>query len=162
LGRTISKEEKITERLSLAEQVVATGLFIGHVPFAPATWACAISVIIWYFTRPVLLLYIILTIALFFIGVVVAKRFEHVYGRDPSVVVIDEYACFLIPLAFVPRSVLFIVIAFLVFRMFDIIKPPPLRRLEHVTGGWGVMLDDLGAALYTSIVVLICRIVLHT
>ena len=140
---------------------MATGFFIGHVPFAPATWACAISIIIWYYARPLLPLYILLIIALFFIGVIMAERFEQVHGRDPSIVVIDEYACFLIPLAFVPRSVLFIVIAFLAFRMFDIIKPPPLRTLENVAGGWGVMLDDLGAAIYTSVVVIVCRIVLH-
>lgn len=101
-------------------------------------------------------------IALFLYGALLSKKFEKVYGHDPHCVVIDEYACYLLPLFFVPRSVLFIGISFVVFRVFDIVKPPPLRRLELVSHGWGVMLDDLGAAVYTSAVILVLRIIMQT
>lgn len=47
---------------------------------------------------------------------------------------------------------------FLLFRIFDIVKPPPLRRLEKLPGGWGVMLDDIGAALYTTVIMIVIQI----
>jgi len=73
-------------------------------------------------------------------------------------IVIDEYACFLIPLYFTPRRFLPLVLSFILFRIFDIIKPPPLRRLEKAPGGWGIMLDDFGAAVYTTVIVVILRV----
>ena len=73
--------------------------------------------------------------------------------------VIDEYSSFLLPLYFIPRLPLFLILAFVIFRLFDILKPPPLRILEHLRGGWGIMLDDLGAAVYTTGIILIARLV---
>jgi phosphatidylglycerophosphatase A len=105
--------------------------------------------------------YVGITVVLFALGVVISRRYEKVHGDDPHCVVIDEYACFLLPLYFVPRNILFIMVAFISFRILDILKPPPLRRLEHVPQGWGVMLDDLGAALYTTVIVVAVRIILH-
>lgn len=160
MGRTISEKEKVIIRLSFVEQSLATGLFIGHVPFAPATWACAISFIIWYFVHPVLWLYLAIIVALFLLGVYLSRKFEKAYGQDPHCVVIDEYTCFLIPLLFIPRSLLFVGISFILFRIFDILKPPPLRGLERVPFGWGVMLDDLGAAVYTSIIIIVLRVII--
>ena len=55
------------------------------------------------------------------------------------------------PLYFTPQKLVPLLITFLLFRFFDIVKPPPLKSLEHVPGGWGVMLDDLGAAVYTTV-----------
>lgn len=81
------------------------------------------------------------------------------WGKDPHCIVIDEYACFLLPLYFTPRHVVLVMIAFIAFRLFDIVKPPPLRRLERVPHGWGIMLDDLGAAVYTTVIVVIARLV---
>lgn len=141
--------------------MLATGFFVGHVPLAPATWACCISIVIWYYTSSIPWLYIGIAGVLFGLGVVVSRRYEKVHGDDPHCVVIDEYACFMVPLYFIPRSILFVVVAFIAFRILDIIKPPPLRRLEHVPHGWGVMLDDLGAAVYTTIIVVVVRIILH-
>lgn len=88
-------------------------------------------------------------------GVVLSKEFTAPWGKDPRQIVIDEYATLLIPLYFTPRRIVPLVVTFVIFRLFDIIKPPPLRRLERMPGGWGVMLDDLGAAVYTTILVLI-------
>jgi phosphatidylglycerophosphatase A len=155
LGRKISKKEKVSIHLSSVEQLLATGLFIGHVPFAPATWSCAISFLIWYFVRSIPWLYVVITCGLFIAGVFISRRFEKAYGDDPHCVVIDEYTCFLLPLFFTPRRVIPFVVSFILFRIFDIVKPPPLRQLEKMKGGWGIMLDDVGAALYTTVVALV-------
>lgn len=114
-----------------------------------------ISVGLWYALKPFPLLYILLTLTLLIAGVVLAHDLSARWGKDPREIVIDEYSTFLIPLYFTPPRLIPLAIAFVVFRLFDIIKPPPLRSLEQVHGGWGIMLDDLGAAVYTTVVILI-------
>ena len=95
------------------------------------------------------------TIVLFFMGVKVSNDLTKSWGKDPHRIVIDEYACLLIPLYFIPQRILPLAITFVLFRIFDITKPWPVRKLEDLPGGWGVMLDDLGAAIYTTVVILI-------
>lgn len=94
-------------------------------------------------------------IILFFTGVKVSNDLTKTWGKDPHKIVIDEYACLLIPLYFIPQRILPLAITFVLFRIFDIIKPWPIRKLEDLPGGWGVMVDDLGAAIYTTVVILI-------
>jgi phosphatidylglycerophosphatase A len=67
---------------------------------------------------------------------------------DPSIVVVDEVAGQMLALVAVPLQWKYLVVSFILFRGFDIFKPPPLRRLERFPGGWGIILDDLGAGLY--------------
>ena len=128
---------------------------MGYIPIAPATFSCAISIIIWYFLVPFKVIYIIAAFILFLLGIIISDSLTKIWGKDPRQIVIDEYATFLLPLYFTPRRIIPFLITFLLFRFFDIIKPPPIRKLENLPGGWGVMLDDLGAAIYTTIVILI-------
>ena len=72
--------------------------------------------------------------------------------KDPPSVVIDEVAGFLLSMFMVPPQWGFVVAGFFLFRIFDIIKPYPLNRLQDLHGGAGVMLDDIGAGIYTNIV----------
>ena len=132
---------------------------MGYIPVAPATFSCVISVIIWYFLIQFKIIYIIITIVLFVLGIVLSDSLSRMWGKDPREVVIDEYACLLIPLYFTPIEIVPFVITFVFFRIFDILKPPPLRKIEKISGGWGVMLDDLGAAIYTSFVIIICKLI---
>ena len=92
-------------------------------------------------------------------GVVLGNDLSRVWGKDPGQIVIDEYASFLIPLFFTPIRPVPFIIAFIAFRVFDILKPPPLRALERLEGGWGIMLDDVGAAVYATAVILIATMV---
>jgi phosphatidylglycerophosphatase A len=75
-------------------------------------------------------------------------------GKDPSFVVIDEVAGQLIALIFVPAEWKYLLASFILFRGFDIFKPPPLRRLERLPEGTGIMLDDVGAGLYAWIIMM--------
>jgi len=128
---------------------------LGYLPVAPATFASIISIVIWYFLLPYKVIYIAVAVILFVVGIILSKEFTTLWGKDPRQVVIDEYASLLLPLYFTPRRIIPLVITFALFRFFDILKPPPLRRLEDVPGGWGIMLDDLGAAIYSTIIILI-------
>ena len=118
-----------------------------------------LSIIIWYFLLAYPILYITLTIGLIALGIIISNDLAKVWGKDPHQIVIDEYACLLVPLYFTTRRILPLVITFVLFRVFDIIKPPPLKKFEQYPGGWGIMLDDLGAAVYTTVIILALRAV---
>lgn len=92
-------------------------------------------------------------------GIVVSDDLTREWGKDPRRIVIDEYASILLPLYFTPPKIFPLVITFLLFRFFDIVKPPPIRKLENLSGGWGIMLDDLLAAMYTTIIVLLLKLI---
>jgi phosphatidylglycerophosphatase A len=101
------------------------------------------------------MIYIAFTIGLILVGVAFSNDLCKIWGKDPRQIVIDEYACLLIPLYFTPHRILPLVITFVLFRIFDILKPFPVNKLEDLKGGWGIMLDDLGAAAYTTIILLV-------
>ncbi len=83
------------------------------------------------------------------VGIPAADRVARASGdEDPSYVVIDEVAGQMLALIAVPPHWKSLLAAFILFRAFDIVKPPPLRRLERIAGGAGIVLDDVGAGLY--------------
>ncbi len=75
---------------------------------------------------------------------------------DPSIIVIDEIVGMWITMLLIPKTVPAIVIGFVLFRLFDIIKPYPAKQLEHIPSGWGIMLDDVVAGIYANIATQIC------
>jgi len=87
------------------------------------------------------------------IGIISAEIVARELGRkDPSEVVMDEVAGQLIALIAVPAHWKYALAALILFRAFDIVKPPPVRQLEALRGGWGIMMDDVAAGLYTFII----------
>ena len=92
------------------------------------------------------------------LGIWAGSRVERALGRkDPGVIVIDEVAGMLLSVVLLPRSIPGLVTAFLLFRLFDIWKPFPARESQALTGGVGVMVDDLIAGLYTLVLVMGAR-----
>jgi len=138
----------VTARLSLA---VATVLGVGYVPFAPGTFGSLAGLVVFAAVRatgqPVVELAAI--VAVFLAGVWAATAAETHFGLiDPGPVVIDEVLGMLVTLALLPVSAFGVLIGFVLFRVFDVIKPPPCSHLEALRGGWGVMSDDFMAAAY--------------
>lgn len=132
--------------------VVAFGFGAGLVPFAPGTagtaagWALALVL---EALPPALLL--LIAVVLFAIGVWACEvTGRHLGIADHGAMVWDEVVAFLLILAIVPRDLAWQAAAFGAFRFFDIVKPPPIRHLERrYGGGFGVMFDDVVAAVYT-------------
>jgi phosphatidylglycerophosphatase A len=85
-------------------------------------------------------------------GIWSSGRVETDWGKDSSRVVIDEAAGMCISLLFIPVTPVYIVTAFVLFRFFDILKPFYIRRAEQLPGGWGVMMDDVLAGVYSNLV----------
>lgn len=133
---------------------IATGAYSGYLPKAPGTWASALTALLWlvaasfgpFGTVP----YLIFVAAVFCIGVASAGAAEKLVDRpDPGLVVIDEVAGQLIALCAAPAHPLAALAGFVLFRIFDIFKPFPIRWFDqHIHGGLGIMLDDVVAGLY--------------
>jgi phosphatidylglycerophosphatase A len=85
------------------------------------------------------------------VGIWSAGHVEREMGKDPGAVVIDEVAGMLVTLAFLGVSATGAVVGFFIFRLLDVIKPPPARRLESLHGGPGIVLDDVMAGIYSNV-----------
>ncbi|HAK87801.1 MAG TPA: phosphatidylglycerophosphatase A [Nitrospiraceae bacterium] len=145
----------------LLSKVIATVFFIGYIPFAPGTFgSLAALAFVWILKPDVLPLLAILTLV-FIAGVLSSHAVEKDTGiKDGKYIVIDEFAGYLASVAFLPLTVGYIISAFLVFRFFDILKPPPIRNIEKTFhGGLGIMLDDLSAGIFTNILLQIWRMI---
>ena len=99
-----------------------------------------------------LILFIFGTIT-FIIGIWASGTVEKEKGKDPGIVVIDEFVCQWIALLFLPKTFWIFIAAVLLFRILDIIKPFPAADLEEMEGGIGIMLDDIIAGVYTNMAI---------
>jgi phosphatidylglycerophosphatase A len=135
----------------------ASGFYIGFIPGAPGTYASFVTTVLFLFIShwtgrilPALHLSVIGMISL--AGVLASAEIIRDTGNeDPSYIVIDEVAGQLLTFLFLPASVLNLVLGFFAFRAFDIWKPFPIRKLESLEGGVGVMADDLLAGVYGNV-----------
>lgn len=133
---------------------IATAAYSGYFPIAPGTVGSAVGLLfyllVWWAGSPIVEVGLIA--ALFAAGVWAGTTAERFFGGiDPGPVVIDEVVGMLITLAFVPPSWGAAIAGFFLFRIFDIVKPPPARALERLHGGLGVMADDAMAAIYANL-----------
>jgi phosphatidylglycerophosphatase A len=135
--------------------LVATFFGIGRIKPGPGTWASAMTVLLWAagsyglassLRAPVA---IALAVSITLVGIPAATRVARGSGiKDPQFVVIDEVAGQLVALIAVPLAWKSFLAAFILFRAFDIVKPPPVRQLEALPEGTGIVLDDVAAGLY--------------
>jgi phosphatidylglycerophosphatase A len=132
---------------------VSQGAYAGRFPVAPGTAGTVVGVFLYLGMKslpPVH--YFAVCVLVILVGTWTAGHSEIILGRtDSPSIVIDEIAGFLTAMFMVPSGWRYIVSGFLIFRVFDVMKPWPLRRFEELHGGPGVMLDDVGAGIYTNL-----------
>ncbi len=147
---------------------IASGLGAGYCPVAPGTAGSVLGVLPAFLfsysslTRRGVLdspWYLLLTGALFLLGVWSAGRAEVIYGqKDCGKIVIDEVVGMMLTLYLLPARWFYFALGFLLFRFFDVTKPFPARRIDmKMRGGLGVMLDDVAAAVYANIALHLVR-----
>jgi len=142
-------------------KLVATGLNVGFITVAPGTFGTLATIPLIIITLKLSIFWkFLIFITLLIVGIIASEYYEHYYDKgDPSEVVIDEIAAYYLVMIFTPYNLLNLFLSFIIFRFFDILKPYPIKNLEdNLSGGVGIMLDDIVAALYTIIVMLISRI----
>ena len=132
---------------------IATGLGSGYFPKAPGTFATLVAAILIYFLSPNNQSHILLICFCLAAGVIASKKLEPLWGKDPKQIVIDEFVGFWIAcLAINIQNISHLILAFILFRIFDIFKPFGIKKLEYLPNGFGVMMDDVLAGIYAAVI----------
>ena len=138
--------------------LIATFFGIGHLQPGSGTWAAGVTVLLWWLAtrwlQPnwILPIAVAVSVVITLLGIPPSTTVARESGKkDPGFVVIDEVAGQMIALIGVPLDWKYLLAGFILFRSFDIVKPFPLRRLERLPGGTGIMMDDAGAGLYALV-----------
>jgi phosphatidylglycerophosphatase A len=140
------KSEKINE-------LIATVFRLGYFPFAPGSVGSLAGLVLCLILHKYVIAYILTFFVLFAAGVITSGKVEKQSGqKDPSFVVIDEFACIFLVFLSIPLKPLYILIGFIIYRVLDVTKIPPIGYLEKIRGGWGVMLDDAMCGIYANLI----------
>lgn len=150
-----------TRQGSLVQQIMvvfSTGLYTGYSPVAPGSVGTMLAVPLYLaLSRLSPVSYGITILAFLLMACWMAGAAEHVFNtRDSRRIVIDEVAGFLVTMTFLPPTTRHMLLGFALFRLFDIVKPFPIRRLENLKGGYGVVADDVMAGIYGNMAVRVC------
>ena len=143
--------------ISYRQQIIkflASGFYAGYFPVASGTIGSLVGIIAYLILQDVPnTLYTAIVILICIVGVYIAGEAEKIYqSKDSSYIVIDEIAGIFLTFIFLPRGINFLIAGFIIFRIFDILKPFPIRLIdEKLEGGWGIMLDDIMAGIYANI-----------
>ena len=137
-------------------KVIATFFYAGYAPKAPGTFGALGAVLFLYLldffgilSDPLIFF---LVVVFYLAGVWSSNVLEKDWGKDPSKIVVDEAVGLWIAILFIPFSHLNILLAFILFRFFDIVKPLGIRKMENFKSGHGVMMDDVLAGIYSNLV----------
>jgi phosphatidylglycerophosphatase A len=131
---------------------------VGWAPVASGTVASALTIVVLWLLAlsrtEIIVVFVVVTV----IGTWAAEHAERALGtKDPGAIVIDEVAGMTLSVLLLPLTVPVAILAFLLFRLFDIVKPTPARQAQALPGGAGVMVDDLIAGLYALVIVTALR-----
>lgn len=140
-------------KINFFEKFIGSGFYTGYFPIASGTVGSAAAILI-YLIPGFENLYIIIPAAILMAvyGIYIGTKFEKKYGKDPAQCTIDEVVGTWISLFALPKTFWVILVSFLLWRILDIIKPPPARNLERLNGGFGIMLDDVVSGIYTLLI----------
>jgi phosphatidylglycerophosphatase A len=141
---------------------IATGFYSGRCPWLPGTAGSAAAALLAFFffstcpgvntvTVNVILALITIAVGIASSNIVVDAGRYGADNKDPRPVVIDEFAGYFVTIIGLPAKPLPFAVAFVAFRIFDILKPPPIKRLEHLPRGYGIVMDDVLAGIYAAI-----------
>ena len=135
---------------NLLVKLLASGFGTGYSPFASGTTGTLVGVLLFFLIPQKFILPA--AVIIFIAGVYISTEAEIIWEKkDSGKIVIDEIAGYLFSMAFMPQTWQFALIGFFLFRLFDVWKPSPAREAQELKGGWGVMMDDLIAGLYTKV-----------
>jgi phosphatidylglycerophosphatase A len=133
-------------------KLIATVFYAGQIPWAPGTWGSLVGLLLFLCVSSSVLAQAIFFSVLTIAGVWSGTHAERLYGcKDPHPVVIDEAAGIFLVFAGLTMTLPTLAVGFILYRLLDILKPFPMRRLEKAPGGWGIMADDLCGGVYAHL-----------
>jgi phosphatidylglycerophosphatase A len=126
----------------------------------PGTLGSLAGLLIYFVVKDKFLLYAFSLLFLFILGVMFSAEAERIYKRkDAQMIVIDETCGMMLSMFLIPYNLWIMILGFILFRAFDILKPPPARAIEKFSGAFGVMFDDIIAAIYTNFILRIVTLI---
>jgi len=136
------------------EKLILTFFYVGNFKYAPGTVSSLLTAIICFYLVPDnYLLFLFFLIC--FLGFYTCYSFERRYlEKDPAYIVIDEVAGMMLAILFIPKNFLLYIVAFILFRFFDILKPSFIYKTQNIKYGLGIMLDDIFAGLIVCLLLL--------
>ena len=135
-------------------KLIATFFCIGYLPFMPGTWGSLAGVLIYFFIRNNPFIYLLVLILLLVLGFYAAGKKKTLLGKkDDKRIVIDEVCGILLLYLLIPIEPAYLAAGFVLYRIFDILKPYPIKRAEGAGGSFGIMIDDIIAALYSFVAI---------
>jgi phosphatidylglycerophosphatase A len=151
----------MSRAISMGSRWVATAFGSGYAPVAPGTAGSAVGLLLfWPLAGLGAAWQIGAAVVLFVVGALAAGRVaEEVGQKDPGLVVVDEVVGMWVTLTGVPVGPLVAALGFVLFRAADVVKPWPARDLERLSGGWGIMADDVAAGVYAQLLVRVAVLV---
>ena len=140
----------LTRRLAF---VLATGFGSGYSPFAPGTAGSAVGVaFVWGMSFLALPGQIVSVLIVTVLSMIAADIVAKATGlKDPGLIVADEIAGMMVTMIAIPFTLTNVLLGFILFRVMDVVKPPPARQFEHFKGGIGIVADDLMAGVYAHL-----------
>ncbi len=156
--------------MTFLARLISTAFGIGYSPIGPGTMGALATVIIYWFspeltTLQLVLFCIFITLLGVFTSSITEKEFQKRAGNnkvhDPGIIIIDEIAGMLVALIALPKTLPLVIAAFFLFRFFDIVKPFPIKKIEKLPTGWGIMFDDVAAGIFSNIVLQLIIVIFH-
>jgi len=140
--------DKIRKKIT---EIIASCFYIGYIPGAPGTYGSLFALLIIsqfnIITQNIALIFFII------LGLIFSTLMEkHTGKKDDQRIIIDEFVGMLITFYFVEPRLSYLVVGFILFRLYDIYKPYPIKKIQKLPSGWGIMLDDILAGVYARIV----------
>lgn len=134
-------------------KLISTFFYAGYFPLIPGTAGSLAGVFIFFLVKDNIAAHLLALCALLILGFLVCGRAEEIFKRkDPPFVVIDEVCGMLLGLLFLPYDIRLVIVAFVIFRILDTLKPWPVGRVEKLKGSLGIVGDDIIAGVYTNII----------
>ncbi len=151
------EKKSLVDKISLT---LATLFGVGFTPLCPGTASCVVAVLIFLLIENPIY-FLIFTIFSVIISFPTSARAEKIFKiKDCKKIVIDDFSGMLITLLFIPKKIEFIIPAFFLFRMLDMIKIPPANKIERIHGAKGIVGDDLVAGIYSNLILQAVRLLL--
>jgi len=139
--------------MNFFSNLISTFFYLGKLPKAPGTWGSLGALFVWSLIPESLLFRFTLLVIILIIGFIACEfSLQQIDDPDPSYIVIDEVVGLWIALLFVPKTIFFSLLGFVLFRLFDILKPSFIYSVQFLKGSLGVMLDDIFAGFLVMLI----------
>ena len=139
--------------MNLIYKFTLTFFGAGYMKYAPGSIASLLSMIIWYFVPNHLILQLLVLFLIFLLSIFSCYKHSAISDiKDPSYIVIDEVLGMSISLFLLPKQITLYLLAFIIFRVFDILKPSIVYNIQDLDNGIGIIADDMLAGLFTFII----------